>query len=168
MRPTAAWITGRSEFWLDPGDPLCAIEDGTQPAEGLLEGALAAGAAAVLPWGLGKWLGRRGRQVARLARDDRFRAHPLFFLGDIAQRPWPWPEPALFAEQRVLPGSDPLAVAGAERRVGRYGFRIDAPFDPGAPTRTLLEALSARTPLHRYGRRESWISTLREQLSWRP
>ncbi|QBR38565.1 hypothetical protein ETW23_21930 (plasmid) [Leisingera sp. NJS201] len=55
-----------------------------RPAAALLGELQAAGIPAVLPWGVGKWLGRRGRLVAELLQTQ---AAPGLFLGDNAGRP---------------------------------------------------------------------------------
>ena len=70
---------------------------------------LAEGAVPVLPWGFGKWTGRRGR-VIRQAMESR--APDRISLGDNSGRPAFWREPAEFALARrlglkILPGSDP-------------------------------------------------------------
>jgi hypothetical protein len=152
---------------LDPRHELGRMRDRAQPARTLLARALAAGALGVLPWGVGKWLGGRGRRVAALAEDPAFASHPNFFLGDVAQRCWPWPEPALFSRHRVLCGTDPLAVAGAEARVARYGVCAPGALAPDAPARSLREALSASPAPVATGRREPALETLREQLAYR-
>jgi hypothetical protein len=153
---------------LDPAHPASATSDRLHSAETLLRSVLDAGAVAVLPWGLGKWLGARGARAAAFAADPAFQEHPLFLLGDTAHRFRPWPRPRLLRPPaRVLAGSDLLPVAGAERRVGRYGFRIDAPLDPGRPAAALLDALRSRKPIAAYGRRESLASTAAEQIRFR-
>ena len=152
---------------LEPGNPLGRVPDRARPAAELLEQALSAGALAVLPWGVGKWLGARGRRVAALASDPTLAANRRFFLGDIAQRCWPWPEPRLFERHRVLCGSDPLPVPGAEARVARYGVRVEGTLSPDEPTRSLRAALEGARAPERFGRRESLRETLREQLAYR-
>ncbi len=152
---------------LDPESPLTRTADRSRPADWLLEQALESSPVAVLPWGAGKWTGARGRRVARLADQARFSRHPGFFLGDVAQRCWPWREPALFGAHRVLCGTDPLPVPGAERRVALYGTRVDAPFVPQAPAGSLFAALRATAALDRFGRRETLLRTVREQVAYR-
>jgi hypothetical protein len=152
---------------LAPNHPLEKLPDRARPAEQLLGESLAAGALCVLPWGIGKWIGARGRSVAALAQEPHFARHPRFFLGDIAQRAFPWPEPALFREHRVLSGTDPLPVPGAERRVARYGTRAAGRLAHEAPARSFLEALDGGARLARFGRRETLGETLREQLAHR-
>jgi hypothetical protein len=115
-----------------------------------------AGAAAVLPWGVGKWLGARGAVVARVLADPKWR-HVL--LGDNGNRLERGPEPAHFTSARragraVLPGSDPLPLPGEEARVGAYGFAVDATLDPLRPARALLELLKSGSSYVVFGRRE--------------
>ena len=81
----------------------------------------------VLPWGVGKWVGNRGRIIKRYLV-----AHPerTLFLGDNGGRPLFWPTPALFhfARKRgvaVLPGTDPLPLPAEAGRVGSYGFYLE-------------------------------------------
>lgn len=152
---------------LEPDSPLAATADRERPASWLLERALETAALAVLPWGLLKWTGARGRLVNQLARERCFGAHPSFLLGDVAQRCWPWPEPRLLREHRVLAGSDPLPVPGAERRVARYGTRVQGSLLPHAPARSLFDALRSSTRLERFGRAETPLETLREQIMYR-
>ncbi len=149
---------------LDPDCAAAAIVDRTRCAEELLEALLDADAVAVLPWGFGKWLGERGRRVAELARQDRLRDHARFFLGDVPQRCWPWPRPAVFeAPARVLCGSDPLPLPGGEARVGCLGFRIEASLDAQQPARSLLSALTGRARLEATGSRDALLRTLLAQ-----
>jgi hypothetical protein len=153
---------------LDPDDPLYALGDRELAAEALVRRALDAGTAAVLPWGVGKWLGARGRLVKALVGERALAADPLFFVGDIAHRAWPWPTPAAFrGAARVLAGTDPLPLAGLEPRVASYGFRIEGELDPWRPAASLLELLRARAPLATAGRRATLPAMLREQLAMR-
>jgi hypothetical protein len=97
----------------------------------------------VLPWGPGKWLGRRGKIVedAIGARD-----FPAFFLGDNGNRPSFWPRPRLLslADQKgiaVLPGSDPLPFSSEASRPGSFGFSLTGavnPHQPGTDLKRLL------------------------------
>lgn len=90
----------------------------------------------VIPWGFGKWWGRRGAVVRRLAADHtRF---PLLFLGDSAGRLGIAPRPRLFAEgerqhRAVLPGTDPLPLRGEVDKVGRLVFRVERELDTDRP-----------------------------------
>lgn len=81
----------------------------------------------VLPWGVGKWVGKRGKIIRRYLA-----AHPerRLFLGDNGGRPLFWPTPTLFQFARtrgiaVLPGTDPLPLPSEAARVGSYGFYLE-------------------------------------------
>jgi hypothetical protein len=153
---------------LDPADPLNSILDRTLPAEEILNRALAAGAAGVLPWGFGKWTGRRGKLAAELASRTALAAEPLFFLGDVPQRCWPWPTPRAFrAGPRVLAGTDPLPLPGAEATVARYGFTLEGRLDPDRPAASLLALLRQGRPVRAVGRRDGVFATLSQQLRLR-
>jgi hypothetical protein len=126
-----------------------------------------AGAAAVLPWGVGKWLGARGAVVARVLADPRWRH---VFLGDNGNRLELGPEPAQFALARragraVLPGSDPLPLPGQERRVGAYGFAVDVDLDPLQPAAALLALLKSGSTYVVFGRREPLTRFVGNQLA---
>lgn len=125
-----------------------------RPFNDTLQAVRASDAFTVLPWGFGKWLGQRGTDVAdALKRSGR--EHVA--VGDNGSRLKTAPMPALLAtsEQqgyRVIPGSDPFPFAKDYRRVGRFGFLVEADVDPKAPwhsVRTWLES-QQRSP-RRYG-----------------
>ena len=130
---------------------------------------VAAGALAVLPWGFGKWSGRRGAIVKRLAQDQD--SVPHLFLGDNGGRSWLFARPRLlgFAERcgrLVLPGSDPLPLSGEAGNVGRFGFVARHPIDSNAPfsaLRTWLMA-QARSP-QCYGRLKRPDVFVRHQIA---
>ncbi len=118
------------------------IADGA-PVKDVLERVRDAGAVPVLCWSPGKWFFERGRVVRALLESP---ASGRFLLGDTALRPKGWGYPALLALGRrrgfkVLAGSDPLPLAGEERRIGRYGVRVRAEFDPEAPAESVRRML---------------------------
>lgn len=93
----------------------------------VVEGIRASGGWSILAWGVGKWLGRRGRLVTDLIVAEGGR--PDVMLADNGGRPWFWsrvPQFETAAERgmRVLAGTDPLPLIGEEKRVGSYGFRV--------------------------------------------
>lgn len=109
---------------------------------------------AILPWGVGKWLGNRKHSLETYVKtSDPSRV----FVGDNGNRPALWPTPALFAATqtqgpRVLSGSDPLPLAGEERRVGSFGSIIHADLDPETPARSMITVLAdPRTRITPYG-----------------
>ena len=107
-------------------------------------------AMAVLPWGFGKWLGRRGMKV----RETIDMAVPgQLFLGDNSARLFGTPDPELFEAARakgiaILPGTDPFPFPGQERRVGRMGFavRSTAPLSEWSQLRAAIVAQQGLTP----------------------
>ncbi|RPI64462.1 MAG: hypothetical protein EHM50_00610 [Lysobacterales bacterium] len=144
------------------------LRDG-EPMEATLSAVRDAGGAAVLPWGVGKWLGARGAVVARVLADPGWRD---VFLGDNGNRLDVGPEPAHFRVARragrcVLPGSDPLPLPGEEARVGGYGFAVDVALDPLRPTAALLAVLRSGAPFAAFGRRERLVRFVGNQLALR-
>jgi hypothetical protein len=137
--------------------------------EATLDAVRAAGALPVLPWGVGKWLGARGRLVdeAIERRDGR-----LLFLGDNGGRCRAFPAPARLGRAKrdgllVLPGSDPLPLPGQERRVGAFGFGLRAALDPRQPARALLDALAGSPEIAPYGSGVGLVAFARAQLGLR-
>jgi hypothetical protein len=132
---------------------------------------LARDALPVIPWGLGKWWGRRGRLV-RQQLDQRGGA---VALGDNAGRcrwlsPAPWIGQARANGIRVLAGSDPLPLVHEQAKVARLCSVIDVNFDPERPFATIIEGLRRDNAQPRsVGTHESMIGMLRAQsaLRWR-
>lgn len=124
----------------------------------------------VLPWGVGKWLGRRGKIIADFI-DDRAVDQP--FLGDNGNRPFLWPLPSLFRQplvrkERQLPGSDSLPLVGEEQRAGGYGFYCRGTIDPQQPFSSLVTLLrNPQTHLHPYGSKEGLFRFLKHQVLMR-
>lgn len=90
----------------------------------------------VSPWGVGKWLGKRGRVLVDLINHSK----KPFALGDNGGRPFFWPVPHFKFMQKitkggdgglikktlpVLNGSDPLPITGELSRIGAYGVSFD-------------------------------------------
>lgn len=138
------------------------------PLPELIARARATGAAPVVPWGAGKWLGRRGRTLRACLASA---APGSFFLGDNGGRPAWWRDRAWFAEAeargvRVLAGSDPLPFPGEERRVGAHGFAMAGRLSLAHPAADLLRRIAARDfrPAA-FGARESTARFLRHQIA---
>ncbi|MDW7710970.1 MAG: hypothetical protein SCH98_10875 [Deferrisomatales bacterium] len=97
--------------------------DGRPLGETVLE-VQESGALASLPWGFGKWTGRRGKAVRECLR----RSSPeALAVCDNGSRLQAFGRPRLIREAsrlgyRVLPGSDPFPFGGDYRRVGSFGF----------------------------------------------
>jgi SAM-dependent methyltransferase len=145
------------------------IPDG-QPLAATIDAVRADGALAVLPWGFGKWWGARGRMF-----DAYLETAPAgeIFLGDNGGRPIGAPAPRQFAlaaarSMLILPGSDPLPLAGEIERIGRYGLALRLKLDLDRPARALkahLEGLE-RQPAS-FGRLQSPGRFLAAQLALR-
>jgi hypothetical protein len=110
------------------------FKDG-QSLEETLDQVEQAGAVPVLPWGLGKWLGARGKRVKEVVASRRL------LLGDNAGRPGFWPQPSIFKKHPVLPGTDPLKSPGEELLVGSYGFVLDCEIELDYPASSIRQAL---------------------------
>ena len=133
----------------------------------------AAGGIPILPWGFGKWWGRRGAVL------DAFLATATtgtIFLGDNGGRPALAAAPPVFAHAAargiwVLPGSDPLPLpAEAASTAGRYGFLLDGTVDLERPATWLKRRLSALTEQPRaFGRRQALLPFVQRQVAmqWR-
>lgn len=125
-------------------------------------------AVAVLPWGFGKWTGRRGRVVRQLMER---RTPEEIFLGDNSGRPAFWREPAEFnlARQRgfrILPGTDPLPFASEVSRPGSYGFAIAGQLSDACPARDMMDIFAdPSVRIRPFGRLEGPLRFLRNQLA---
>ena len=143
-----------------------------RPLDATLDAVRDRGALAAVPWGFGKWWGRRGK----LLDDVMDRQDPaVFFLGDNGGRPRLGGRPALFERAqklgiRILPGSDPLPFPDHAGRAGSYGFAVAGPFDPARPAESLTRMLHrAETRPRPFGRGQSILPFLRNQfaMQWR-
>ena len=136
--------------------------------EASLERAASSGAVIVLPWGFGKWTGRRGKIIRRLLENGEA---PVFHLGDNSGRLKYWPKPREFsiaAERglQVLPGTDPLPFPTETARVGRFGFALPMPVSIKTPASDLVSRLSDPDirPIP-YGRCEGLFRFLKNQVN---
>ena len=139
------------------------------PAQEIIQAVREGDGIAVLPWGVGKWLGRRGGVVRNLLESD---LGGTFYLGDNGGRPafWGTPSPFKLAHSldiRILPGTDPLPVTWEASRVGSFGFTL-----PRRSTgefslqRDLLQPLRTNDcAIGSYGDLLSGINFVRNQLA---
>lgn len=125
------------------------------------------GAIPVLPWGAGKWLGRRAKILKQLINASSDQG---FFLGDSGGRPTFWRRPSLLklANEvgiRILSGTDPLPLASDASRPGTFGFALSASLSLDQPARDIKHLLGQRqTELKCYGRLQSPYQFFRSQL----
>ncbi len=122
----------------------------------------------ILPWGVGKWFGKRGELLSALV--DSWDGGNLF-LGDNGNRPSLWPKSELFqkGEKRGwydLPGSDPFPFAGQEKKVGSSGFLFPASVQPEKPFASLAAQI-CRSPekIVPFINRERTITALQNQVA---
>ncbi|MBA3562407.1 MAG: hypothetical protein H0W33_00055 [Gammaproteobacteria bacterium] len=145
------------------------LADG-KPASDLIDAAQAADALVVLPWAVGKWLGRRGRILKGLLQND-FAAE--LYLGDNSGRPVFWQHPAHFRQaqrrgMRILPGSDPLPLPREVERIGSFGCALEAELGDARPSADLKRALRDRSIAWRpFGRLETSARFVRNQIGLR-
>jgi hypothetical protein len=142
------------------------FEEG-QPARTLIQEVAQTGAIPVLPWGVGKWLGTRGRVVDDLIEDPDL---PPFFLGDSDHRPTFWPQPSQFRraeEQGIknLSGSDPLPFPREVQRAGSFGVVLDGSLNLERPAQDLKQKLlDPSTTFRQFGEGEAPARFVRNQL----
>lgn len=123
-----------------------------------------------LPWGVGKWLGKRGKLVSDLILNHT--ATPLF-LGDNSGRPMLWSRVPQFslAKQRktpILRGTDPLPLKKQKKRGGDFGFIISSDIDINKPAESLRKILvQENLTITDYGTLESPVRFLTEQIGIR-
>lgn len=124
-----------------------------------------ADALVVLPWGVGKWLGKRGKLVDSLMMESN---PGTLFLGDNSGRPWFWRVPRFHTAFQVLPGSDPLPLQGASKRIGQFGAALTAQLSHQTPSADLKRYLrNAGHELKPYGRPEGLARFLIDQVNLR-
>jgi hypothetical protein len=139
-----------------------------QPLAAALAAVMAQDALPVVPWGVGKWQGARGRLIADLL--GRGRDRPLF-VGDNGGRLGLAPQPKLLATAQsrqvpVLAGSDPLPSPRQIAKVAGYGFVAEVSLDAHAPfaaLRSYLEPLA--TSPRTFGRLERLPGFVRSQIA---
>ena len=121
----------------------------------------------VIPWGFGKWIGRRGRIVSDLF--DNY-SRVMFLAGDNGGRPQGFSEPRLFGFARqagmpILAGSDPLPFPGEERCAGRYGAHTFGTFDPNNACASVREILKEQAgQFETFGHLEQPFRFVRNQV----
>jgi hypothetical protein len=123
---------------------------------------------AVLAWGFGKWLFRRGKVIQQLiATNDS----PYLLLGDNSGRPVFWGTPRLYKQGRAVntvltSGSDPLPFPEEYIKVGTFGFSLEAQFDqnkPAASLRDILISPGISSNIDYFGYRDGIVSFFTRQ-----
>jgi len=145
------------------------IDDG-QPIRVALRQALDLDALVVMPWGFGKWTGKRKQLMLALTREFG----PLgALLGDSAARPAGFGDGSIFGLAKelgipILPGTDPLPIASHQKKAGQYGIWLQSGLDSRTPAADLRERLSKPLPKDAtIGRRDGFIGSFITQLRLR-
>ncbi|WP_136798205.1 hypothetical protein [Desulfosediminicola ganghwensis] len=132
-----------------------------------------AGGFPILPWGVGKWLFRRGKLVSQLIRENDNPVHAPFALGDNGGRPqfWRWVKQFDLARTHNIPvisGSDPLPCSNRRHVAANFGTLISCCFDRERPAMSLLKAIAERTCDTRpFGALTRSMDFMRDQLALR-
>jgi hypothetical protein len=108
----------------------------------------------VIPWGFGKWIGRRGKVLKTLIENAK---NSDFFLGDNGGRPNFMRSPSFFRLSnkkgiRILSGTDPLPLKNDNGRAGSFGFVLENPLSDNQPAKDLKNyILNLRSNFGYYG-----------------
>ena len=127
------------------------------------------GSLVVIPWGVGKWLGQRGREVSQLLLQDTIDG---YFLGDNGNRPAMWKTIPQFALARkknipIIAGTDPLFLPGQIHRVGGYGTLVSEEPSGSFSMPEILESLQNSSPMETYGRLQGLYRFVSAQVGLR-
>ncbi len=120
----------------------------------------------ILPWGVGKWLGKRGRIVSQLIQHKNY----AFTLGDNSARPSLWRYVPQFTQARkkgirILAGSDPLPIHKQYKKVAIYGSAMTGSLQQQGLADQLREIiLNAETDIKNYGHRDGLLRFVFNQL----
>lgn len=136
-----------------------------QPLSQTVQDVRNAGGLPVLPWGVGKWTGKRGSILKQFLATHE---SPIF-LGDNGGRPFFWPRPRLFSfveerEGHILPGSDPLPFPAEVTRAGSYGFTVDAQISSYLIRDFKKALLNPKSSIKVYGHRQRALCFIRNQF----
>lgn len=127
------------------------------------------GSLVVIPWGVGKWLGKRGEKVSQLLQNDTVTG---YFLGDNGNRPAIWksiPQFTLARKKKIplLAGTDPLLLPGQIDRVGGYGTLVSEEPVNSFSIPEIIELLQKSSPMKTYGRLQSLFRFVTAQIGLR-
>lgn len=122
----------------------------------------------IIPWGVGKWLGARGRIVSDLIQQQ---TSYKFALGDNSGRASVWKYVPQFNQAyqmgiNILAGSDPLPIAGQHKKVATYGSVITGPMQRQCLASQLREKLldTQTNNIKSYGHLDNLIHFIINQL----
>jgi hypothetical protein len=107
----------------------------------------------LIPWGVGKWLGKRSRIIHSFLESPPV---SVFLVGDNGNRPklWPYPRLLKIAEQQgvgSLAGSDPLRISHHVYRPGVRGGVVEGDIRMDFPARDLQDLLESGSRIESFG-----------------
>lgn len=138
-----------------------------QPIDLVIQEVISGGFIPIIPWGFGKWSGKRGEVVDKIIKENKY--HPLF-LGDNGNRPSfiklsPIFETAKAKNVHNLQGSDPLPFSNEESRPGSFGVLIEESLDVDNPYESFSRILKKeKLKLSTYGELESIYKFFKHQI----
>lgn len=142
-------------------------EDG-QPIEEVINYTANQKSISVIPWGVGKWTGRRKEIVEKIILQSG--TFPIY-LGDNGNRPFFLKKSDFFdlaLKNGILniPGSDPLPFKNGENKPGSFGFMIDDALDIDKPFDNIYEKIkNSKNQFKTFGKLESFTNFLTNQIS---
>lgn len=167
-------IVGRQIVTSEKIEVLSLFSSTTIPEQQSLEKTLLnvhmAGGLAVLPWGFGKWFGKRGKLVNQVIQD---RSPTEILIGDNGNRPGFWINPVYLNKAKkkgikVLPGTDPLPLATEVHRPGSFGFYTQGIIQANRPAACLKQILiDPNASIHPYGSLETPFRFINNQIQFR-
>ncbi len=126
------------------------------------------GALPIIPWGVGKWFGKRKKIIENVLEHNR---DIKYFFGDNSGRPVFWATPKLFKTAGnkgilILRGSDPLPLNYQEEKVGKFGFYFQADLDLNKPAKNINDLLlSLKKSPENFGNLESPLKFFKNQFA---
>jgi len=124
----------------------------------------------VIPWAVGKWLGKRGAILSAVLEKEETSA---LCLGDNSGRPVFWKNPSHFKQAKtlnkpILPGSDPLPLPGESKKVGSFGFMLEGKLTESSLSSDLKKLLRDKTTqITAYGELEKPVRFFTNQIKLR-
>lgn len=137
------------------------------PIEETISNVFNTGGIPVLPWGFGKWYGKRGEIVNEIIEKNI----QNLFLGDNGGRTNLLPYPPQFKNAirkkiKILPGSDPLPFPQEMIRPLSYGFKFTAEINNSSPwTEIKKKLLDQSFKVDTYGGLTNPFKFLKTQLT---
>ena len=167
-------VAGRQVITAEGLELLALVTDSTfedgLPVSAVLSAVREQDAIPVLPWAVGKWLGKRGKLLSSLLKAE---AKSDLCLGDNSGRPIFWRNPLHFRQaktnnMRLLPGTDPLPFSSEATRVGSFGFMMQGKLTNTQPSADLKQLIRNNTlQMTAYGQLETPLRFIANQVRLR-